>query len=568
MRKKVFTVLLAMGATLLLGACGSEEEVKKVNVTFKQDGQQDIVKTIEAGDFIIDLPSPTDKPGYTVTWDIEEFTHIYDDMTVYAVETANTYTITYNANGGDIDTSTQEVTFDAQTTLKTPTREDYAFLGWYWGETKVENGQWTIASDVTLTAAWEDVRTYTVTFVDGEFHKEIEVKRGDSVVDSDVPEFVGKTGYTAAWDKAYTNIQENTTITAVYTPKTYTITYQAEGYSMDGTTALLTFDAPCTALDMSLTKEGYDFLGWKYGEMTYTNQTVWNIADNVTLTADWLEKGQLLIMFVDTNGVQRKTVYAGDTLTEIPTPTEKAGYDVSTDWYIDETCKEVASFENITQNMTVYAKATPKTYTITYKAEGFDIDGRTVNLTYDAYCWPLEMSLTKVGYDFIGWQYGDATYVDSSKWDIADNVEITPVWKEKEQFTITFVNIDGTTITKTVYKGETLTDIPTLPMSDKVGYEYAWDAESFSNIQQSFTTTAQETPKTYTITFDLKGGYLSQTTLKVRYGEDYVLPTPLHAKSDFLYWTYNGAKFAESGKWTIDGDIVLVAVWDSYTNDY
>ena len=569
MRKKVVTILLAIGATLLLSACGGDEEPKKVSITFKQDGQQDIAKTIEVGESIYDIPSPMDKTGYTVTWDTDEFTHIYEDMTVYAVETANTYTITYNANGGDIDTSTQEVTFDAQTTLKTPTREDYAFEGWYYGETLMESGKWTIASDITLVAAWEDVRpTYTVTFVDGEFHKEIALKKGDSVADDAVPAFIGKTGYTAAWDKAYTNIQENTTITAVYTPKTYTITYQAEGYAIDGNTATLTFDALCSTLDMSLTSVEYNFLGWRYGNMTYTNQSVWNIADNVTLTADWIEKGQALILFVDTSGEQRRTVYVGDTLTDIPTPTVKEGYDVSTDWYVDETCKEVASFENITQSITVYAKATPKTYKVTYKAEGFAIDGTTVNLTYDAYCWHLEMGLAQSGYDFLGWKYGDTTYIDSSKWDVADDVEITAAWKEKEKFTITFVNIDGTTVTKTAYKGETLTDIPPLPESDKTGYEYTWDVESFSNIQESFTTTAQETPKTYTITFNLKGGYLRQTTLKVRYGEDYVLPTPLHAKSNFLHWTYNGEEFAASGKWTIDGDIQLVAVWDTYTNDY
>lgn len=67
---------------------------------------------------------------------------------------ANTYTITFDAAGGVISKHTQTVTFDADIVLPIPVREDYPFLGWYNGEQKIEDGKWTIDSDVTLKARW------------------------------------------------------------------------------------------------------------------------------------------------------------------------------------------------------------------------------------------------------------------------------------------------------------------------------------------------------------------------------------------------------------------------------
>ena len=52
-----------------------------------------------------------------------------------------------------------DVTFDSNFTLYEITREGYTFEGWYNGETKIEDGTWEIASDVTLTAKWVATET-------------------------------------------------------------------------------------------------------------------------------------------------------------------------------------------------------------------------------------------------------------------------------------------------------------------------------------------------------------------------------------------------------------------------
>ena len=67
---------------------------------------------------------------------------------------ANKYTITYNANGGEVDIESQIVNFGASYTLPIPTRNGYIFIGWYNDSTLYQAGIWNTESDVVLTANW------------------------------------------------------------------------------------------------------------------------------------------------------------------------------------------------------------------------------------------------------------------------------------------------------------------------------------------------------------------------------------------------------------------------------
>ena len=48
------------------------------------------------------------------------------------------------------------VTYGENYVLPTPTREGYTFVGWYNGSTRVESGDWSIPSSVTLTPMWTE----------------------------------------------------------------------------------------------------------------------------------------------------------------------------------------------------------------------------------------------------------------------------------------------------------------------------------------------------------------------------------------------------------------------------
>ena len=588
--KKIIISILSICAVFMLASCqnlfgensqtsssvesssansdNSAEQDVKVTVTFKQNGREDIVKTLEKGSSLTDIPTPAEKTGYTVAWENADYTNITENMTVNAVETANQYSITYNANGGVLENLTQEVTFDAVTTLAEPTKEDYLFNGWtYEGKAVVSGAKWAIASDVTLVAEWIDNRpSYTVTFVDGTNETAVSVKKGEGVALEDIPVFVGKTGYSVAWDITdYTNIQEDLTVTAVYTANTYTVTYDADGFAIDGTTVQLQYDALCTALDMSLTQNGAMFLGWKYEEVTYMNTSVWNVADNVTLTAEWVAKDQVTVSFVDTDGgTINKTLYEGQDLTDIPTPKAKTGYTVENVWYSDKECTQVAIFTNVETSFVVYAKATAKEYTINYNADGGQVENATQKVTFDAEYALVTPTHEKAYMRFDGWQNDKGNTISlTGIWTVDSDVTLTAKWTDsRTSFTISFVQAGQETKTYTVKEGESFTEIPA-PVA-KAGYIVEWDKKEFVNVVENIVVTAVETAKTYTITLTAAEGELSQTTITVTYGQAYELPVPTHTNRDFVAWEYNGVEVAVKGVWNIDTDqetITLVAQW-------
>ncbi len=135
-----------------------ETETQWVKVTFQQNGQVDIVKTIKKGETLTDIPMPALKTGYIIEWESVDFTNITADMTVNAIETAKTYTLVFDANGGSLTQTTITVTYGQAYNLMTPTHDTKLFVGWMYNDTNVSSiGTWEIDADtaeVVLTAQW------------------------------------------------------------------------------------------------------------------------------------------------------------------------------------------------------------------------------------------------------------------------------------------------------------------------------------------------------------------------------------------------------------------------------
>ena len=108
-------------------------------------------------------PAIPEKTGYTGVWDEYSFA-TFENQTVSVHYTANTYAITYNANGGSADMETQDVTYGEGYTLATaiPPKSYQEFLGWCDenGNLVASGDAWNIAKDVTLTAKYSKGITF------------------------------------------------------------------------------------------------------------------------------------------------------------------------------------------------------------------------------------------------------------------------------------------------------------------------------------------------------------------------------------------------------------------------
>jgi uncharacterized repeat protein (TIGR02543 family) len=111
-------------------------------------------------------------------------------------DTPENYTVTYDADGGNIDSATQTVTVGESFVLATASRDGYTFLGWYSGDDKMENGKWTIKNNVTLKAKWEItscvINENTVIIADGAFSI---CNKLESVTIPNSVEFIGNNAF-------------------------------------------------------------------------------------------------------------------------------------------------------------------------------------------------------------------------------------------------------------------------------------------------------------------------------------------------------------------------------------
>jgi len=184
-------------------------ETRTYTVTFVDwDGTVLATRTVAHGGNAIAPANPT-RTGWTFTgWD-RSFTNVTSDLTVVALYAQTTYTVTFVDWNGTV-LRTQSVAHGGSATAPAnPTRTGWTFTGW--------NRNFTnITSDLTVTALYSQM-TYMVTFVDwnGTVLRTQSVAHGGSAT---APANPTRTGFTfTGWDRGFTNVQSNLTITALYT---------------------------------------------------------------------------------------------------------------------------------------------------------------------------------------------------------------------------------------------------------------------------------------------------------------------------------------------------------------
>ncbi|MGO5192971.1 InlB B-repeat-containing protein [Bifidobacterium boum] len=204
------------------------------------------------------------------------------DVTFYAHWKANTYTVTFDANGGNTPTASKTVT-EGQPygELSTPTRAGYTFAGWWeqaWkdnhckyhdGKKVTSSTSYEIPQDSMLVADW-NINTYKVSF--------------DSAGGSSVPSQTIEYGSKAASPKDPTRaghafqgwytaksggskydfgkpVTGGLTLYARWKANVYTLSFNANGGSVTEKSRAVTGGKPYGSLPTP-SRAGYTFQGW------------------------------------------------------------------------------------------------------------------------------------------------------------------------------------------------------------------------------------------------------------------------------------------------------------------
>ena len=402
----------------------------------------------ESEDIIIKAP---EKNGYEfVGWKVNgseesvvEFTiehNSINDIELDAVFTPNKYNLTLDVNGGaDLANSKLTIEFDSDYTLEIPTRTGYDFDGWYKDTSKVENGKWNYAEDITLKAKWILVN-YTITYeLDGGKNNGYNPSKYNYEYEEITIYEPTKTGYTfIGWTSDEINtptkeivIEHNSTgnksFEANWQVNKYHIYYDVNGGDdLAETDVIVEYGATYTLF--TPTRTGYEFDGW-YNESVKFQEGKWQQLDDVSLVAKWNVIWYSISYELDGGSSDNVAMYNYDTETFSLSEPIKKGY-TFLGWTNDNIFvpKKQITIQNHSQgDLTYSANWEVNEYTITLNCNGGDnIDNSEFSIVYGTtYELPIP---TREDYVFLGWSYNGEKVPLSGEWNIDENVEVKAKW--------------------------------------------------------------------------------------------------------------------------------------------
>ena len=257
----------------------------------------------------------------------------------------------------------------------------------------------------TLTIA---EKTYNVTFVDCATTTTKTVGHGKNL--TDVPTPSAKDGYAACWNtNNFENVTSDMTVSAVYTPIVYRVTYETFGGKVTGDTI---FTIENGAPLLAATRDFYTFDGW-YTDRTFSSKITeigkGRVGD-VTVYAKWTPVVYHAYFHLDGGSNALGNVNDGDSYaftvesdTLVLAKPAKAFFDFE-GWYTDQNCTSL--IDEITKgthgNLNIYAKWSPTVYKINYV-----LNGGENTICPSEYVWSdTDIALaapTREHYDFVGW---------------------------------------------------------------------------------------------------------------------------------------------------------------------
>ena len=584
-------------------------EANEYKVTYETNGGelQELVKYTKY-DSKYTLETPT-KEGYTFAgWyfentyqnKLDENTVLKEahDHTIYAKWEANTYTITYDYDGGEESNKNQEVIYNTSIgTLPVTKKEGYTFLGWYLEDKLItDNYIYAFSKNVTIKAKWSILSyeleidpnggTYEGTTASQkgiyEYNKQIDIKTptrhgyiftgwtitGPGILVNDkLTMKAGDTKLTAEWKK--------------YAGK-LTIKYE-DGNTADKVIDNLGYEETYTVNEP--VRDGYTFTGWtltgadaRLADTTFTMGTT-----DAVLTATWTANTYTYIVKHYKQNLDGKTY----TLIEADTKEDQSlyGTDVTPEvkdyeGFTAPSKKTLTVTSNREKNVVEY-KYTRNQNKLTIDPNGGLYNGQKDIEEKDVY-YEDKIGLaipTKEGHTFTGWTVKNAKLVDNLLTVGTKDIEVVANYKANQYMLIYNTNGGGIPVGgKVITYGELIGDLPT---PTKAGYNFVgWysDSEYKNEVKESDTFKFTEHTMIYAkwekcdykLTIDPNDGEYNNTAnptiLGINLGDTTAIEKPVRYGYDFAGWTISGpgvlSSLIDAGTFTAgEGNTTITAIW-------
>ena len=479
-----------------------------LTITYKSDylsGPVDITETKTADTTFTLRGNTFTRPGYNFSgWALSSggliaksdsaTSSVLVDTSYYAGWTAIDYTVTYDGNGntgGVVPTDSAKYNIGGSVTVKGNTgiltRTGYSFAGWTDNSgntgtvysTSGANTTYSVStSSITLYAKWSK-NTYFISY---------DVQGGSSAVSSTyqigdtvtLPSGPTKTGYTfAGWFAAATGGTTlgstyapsgvgNITIFAQWTPIAYRVYYSSNNGNSgtvpsDSTNYNITYTVTVVGNTANAGRTGYTWAGWNTSAdgsgTTYQATATFTMGSaDVTLYAKWTAINYTITY--NGNGFTSGTVPANTNNYNIGGTISIAGSNgiartgyTFLGWTVaaDGTGTVMTSGYGLTvgsSDLTVYAKWSANSYTITYLANGASGSPSATSATYTtdgtAVTFPTVGTMQKAGHSFSGWATTSSGPPLTSPYTTASDVTLVAVWTAIN-YTISYNSNGGST---------------------------------------------------------------------------------------------------------------------------
>jgi len=476
------------------------------------------------------------------------------DVVLSTVWKAETYSVSFGANGGTGSMSTQSFTYGGTQTLTTNSfhKDGYTFAGWRdtSGKLYADNTAISVTADMTLSAVWK-AESYSVSFANG-----------------------GGTG-----------------------------TMDSQSFN---------HGAPQELTPNAFTRNGYTFDGWNEGATSYVNGQSVSATKNMTLTAKWTANHYTVVY--SGNGATGGTVMANQSITydasqNLTTNTyARTGYTFA-GWATSATGEKAydngTSVNNLTalQNdtVTLYAVWTPNTYTVNFNANNGSGSMDSQAHTYDTALALTENAFTRSGYAFSGWN----TKADGTGSSFANKASVKNLTTDNNGVPL-YAQWAATTYSLAFNANDGVGDMDNQSFATgdsgtvsanrftKPGYTFAgWaetndgakkynDSANLSTLENLIganpTLYAKWTPNTYTVVFNANGGSESMGNQSFTYAQPQNLNANTFTRGSDTFLGWSTSPTAEKEDYTdgqsisnlttmAGGTVTLYAVWMANTYD-